>query len=71
LLVVPNYITEWVGLDSYGPAAIISGNGTQAGTHIVFIDTQHKMDIQLASAATIRVHNANTNTLAGNVTLVW
>jgi hypothetical protein len=72
LLVVPNYLTEWVGLESYGPAAITSGNSTQAGTHIVFIDTQHKVDIQLASAATIRVHNANTIiTVAGNVTLIW
>jgi hypothetical protein len=37
----------------------------------VFIDTQHKVDIQLASASTIRIHNANTIKVAGNVTLIW
>jgi hypothetical protein len=31
---------------------------------------QHEVDIQLASASTIRVHNANTNTVAGNVTFI-
>lgn len=37
----------------------------------MFIDTQHKVDIQLASASTIRINNANSNTVAGNVTLIW
>jgi len=32
---------------------------------------QYKVDSQLVRAATIRVHNANTNTVAGNVTLIW
>jgi hypothetical protein len=61
----------WVGLESYGPAAIASGTSTQAGTHIVWIDISHQVDIQVASATTIHVHNNSTGTVAGNVTLIW
>ena len=53
-------------------AAITSGGSTgTAGTHIVFIDYYHLVDIQVASADTIRVHNSNSTTQVGSVTLVW
>ena len=69
LLQVSGFI-EWVGLESFSSAAITSGDNATAGTHIVFIDFNHKVDIQVNSATTIRVHNGNTSTMAGNVTLV-
>jgi hypothetical protein len=64
---------QWVGLESVSasPAAITQGSTTGTGTHIVYIDYFHKVDIQTASADTIRIHNSNTLTMAGNVTLVW
>ena len=63
-LLRPGGFIEWVGLESYGTATITSGRASVAGFHNV--------DIQVASADTIRVHNANTQlTRAGNVTLVW
>jgi hypothetical protein len=64
---------EWVGLESVSasPAAITQGATTGTGIHIVWIDFQHKVDIQTASAETIRIHNGNTLTMAGNVTLIW
>jgi len=67
----PGNVIEWVGLESHSGAAITSGEDYVAGTHIVYIDVVHKVDIQVASADKIRVHNANTGTMAGNVTLVW
>ena len=62
---------EWVGLESWSAAAITSGGSSIAGTHIVFIDNVHVVDIRVASADTILIHNGASSTRAGNVTLVW
>ena len=69
LLHTPSFI-YWVGLESPSGAAITSGS-TSATAHIVYLDLAHTVDIQVASADTIRVHNAAGATRAGNVTLVW
>ena len=71
LLHIPSAFIEWVGLESVFPAGITSGESGTPGIHIVYIDGGHKVDIQVAGADTIRVHNALTGTEAGNVTLVW
>ncbi len=71
LLHIPSTGIEWVGLESFSSAAITSGDNATAGTHIVFIDFNHKVDIQVASATTIRVPNGDSATRAGNVTLIW
>ena len=62
---------NWVGLESYGAAAITSGSWSIAGAHIVYIDVNHLVDIQVASVDTILIHNGSAITVAGNVTLVW
>ena len=69
LLHIPSVVIDWVGVESTG--TITQGHGTVAGIHIVYIDFDHVVDIQTASADTIRVHNGYTVTLAGNVTLIW
>ena len=73
LLHIPTAGIEWVGLESYNgsPAAITQGDSSTAGTHIVAISLTRTIDIQVASASTIRVHNAAIGTVAGNVTLIW
>jgi hypothetical protein len=72
LLHFPSFAITWVGLESQPSSAITNGDNSTAGTHIVFIDGFHLVDIQVASADTIRVHNGNTSfTMAGNVTLIW
>ena len=72
LLHIPSAEIAWVGLESYGPAAITQGANNVAGTHIVWIDHGHVVDIRVASADTILIHNGHpAATLAGNVTLVW
>jgi len=71
LLHIPSTGMTWVGLDSRDPAAITSAFGNAAGTHIVYLDFLHQMDIQMASVDTIQVHNGGTGPRAGNVTLVW
>ena len=72
LLHIPGIIIDWVGLESYSGAAITQGFSSTAGTHIVYIEGHHFVEIQVASADTIRIHNAVGNsTVAGNVTLIW
>jgi len=71
LLHIPSAVIAWVGLESFAPAAITSGESAVPGTHIVWIDGTHQVDIQVASADTILIHNRNAGTLAGNVTLIW
>jgi hypothetical protein len=71
LLHLPSAGMEWVGLESYSGAAITQGATATVGDHIVYIDNFHELDIQVASADTIRIHNGDIATRAGNVTLVW
>ena len=71
LLHVPSTKMVWVGLDSEYPAAIVSSDSGAPETHIVWIDLAHTVDIQTASADTIRVHNGSAGTRVGNVTLIW
>ena len=72
LLHIPSAGFEWTGLESYPYAAIASGKSNTAGTHIVYIDGTRHVDIQVASADTILLHNSLVGlTLAGNVTLIW
>jgi hypothetical protein len=58
-------------LESTFNASITQRVALTAGDHIVYIDRAHQVDIQLASADTIRVHNGTNGTRAGNVTLIW
>jgi hypothetical protein len=60
-----NNVLEWVG------SAITQGTGGSAVAHIVYINFQHEVDIQVASVDTIRIHNGSVGTRAGNVTLIW
>ena len=76
LLHSPSTQIEWVGLESTCggscTSAITQGLSATAGTHIVWIDFQHTVDIQVASADTILIHNGHPfQTVTGNVTLIW
>ena len=64
----PSFIV-WNGLES--PGAIMSNFNDVAGSHIVYIDREQKVEIEVNSTATIRIHNGDTQTQAGNVTLIW
>jgi len=71
LLHTPSTAIGWVGLESAAGAAITSGFSATAGHHIVYIEANHQVDIQVASADTIQIHNSSAGTRVGNVTLVW
>src|SRR5580698_8725285 len=71
MLRVPSSFLEWTGIESPSAAAITSGFSGTAGTHILYLDFSHLVDIQVASTDTFVIHNANTIAMAGVVTLIW
>ena len=71
MLHVASSFLEWTGIESPAAAAITSGFSGTAGTHIVYLDYSHFVDIQVASTDTFVIHNANTIAMSGVVTLIW
>ena len=71
LLHIPTWFIQWFGFESTSVPTITTGLGGLVGRHIVWLDDVHLVDIQLASADTILVHNGAPSTRAGNVTLIW
>jgi len=73
LLHLPSGGFVWVGLEPYPSGITTKGlSGTQ-GHHIVYTDSNFDVDIQVASADTILIHNGplSTGFRFGNVTLIW
>ena len=62
---------EWVGLESTFGAAITDGFSSVPGTHILFIDYDHQVAIEVGSPDTIRIHNASTIQHTGHVKLIY
>ena len=71
MLHVPSSFLEWTGIESPASAAITSGFSGTAGTHILYIDYSHLVDIRVESTDTFVIHNANSIAMAGVVTLIW
>ena len=71
LLRIPNSFIEWVGLESTSGASITQGFSGAVGTHIVFIDYGHQVDIEVAGPNSIRVHNGAGFGRFGYVTAIW
>jgi len=71
LLHIPSSGIQWAGYESFGPVAFTGNSTSTAGTHIVYIDSSHLVDIRVASADTILIHNSSPFVRTGNVTLVW
>ena len=71
MLHIPSWFIQWFGFESLSIPTVTSGLGGLVGRHIVWLDDVHLVDIQVASADTILIHNANSVTMTGNVTLIW
>jgi len=61
----------WVGLESAAGPAITSGFSAVLGTHIVYLDFAHTVDIEVLSAAAIRVFNGSAAVQTGQITMIW
>jgi hypothetical protein len=71
LLSIPNSFVEWLGLESPSAAAVTSGFSGTTGTHIVYLDFSHLVDVQVSGPSSIQVHNANSIGQTGDVTLIY
>jgi hypothetical protein len=71
LLRVPSSFLEWTGIESPSNAALTSGDSGTPGTHIVFLDFSHLVQIEVHTTDTFVIHNGNTITMTGNVTMIW
>jgi hypothetical protein len=63
----------WNGLESNG-GGVTSGSGSVPGTHMIFIDGSHCVDLEVNSATSFKVHNgcaAGLGTMTGFVTEIW
>jgi hypothetical protein len=70
----PGSQIAWAGYEAIGPTSTVSPTGgidSFSGTHILYLDNSHKVDIQTASADTILIHNGQIAARAGSVTLIW
>lgn len=71
MLRIPSSFLEWVGLESHAGAAITQGFSGVPGTHIVYLDFSHQVDIEVNTTDSFRIHNGATAVRTGNVTLIW
>jgi hypothetical protein len=71
LLHIPSGFIEWVGLESTSGAAITQGFSGAAGSHILYLDFSHQVDVQVASPDTIMIHNGAAQQRTGNLELIW
>jgi hypothetical protein len=75
LLRIPNSFIEWTGLESpstpTGGSAVTAGYNNVTGTHIVYIDYDHVVDIQVNDANSIRIHNGDIASRSGVVVITW
>jgi hypothetical protein len=71
VLRIPDELLEWVGLESTAGAAITQGYSAGTGTHILFLDYNHQVDIQVNDANSFIIHNGSLDTRTGQVTLTY
>jgi hypothetical protein len=62
---------EWTGLESTSPSSITEGFSGTSGTHILYLDFSHQVDLQVSNGDSFMVHNASTGLRTGVVTLIW
>lgn len=71
---VPPHFLEWTGIESPwfgGPTEITSGYSDVAGTHIVYLDYGHMVDIAVLHGSAFRIRNNSAGTRTGHVTMIW
>lgn len=71
ILHIPSSFIEWVGLESPASGAVTQGFSGTAGTHVLWLDYSEQVDVEVASADTIYIHNGASGTRTGNLELIW
>ena len=73
LLRIVGSFVEWVGLESPSAAAITSGFSGATGTHVVYCDFSHTVDLEVLAPDALRIHNggASVSPAVGTVSMMW
>lgn len=71
LLRIAGSFLEWTGLETPNGAAITSGFSGSAGTHIVYIDFSHSVQVEVNSPDSFVVHNRSTSVTHTGVVDLW
>ncbi len=61
----------WTGLESPAGSVITQGGTGFPGTHILFLDFDHLVDIKVNNPTSIRVSNSSAGRRTGIVKLIW
>jgi hypothetical protein len=68
---VAPFFLEWTGLESISGSTITSGFSDVSGTHILYLDFAHEVDIEVLTGSAFRVHNESSGTRTGYITMIW
>jgi hypothetical protein len=71
MLRVAGDFLAWTGLESFTPSSITQGFSRTSGTHILYLDLHHEVDLQVNNEDSFMVHNAGGSLATGVVTLIW
>ena len=71
LLSVPGAFIQWTGLESTANSVITQGFSAVQGVHVLYVDFNHLLDVEVDSATTIRIHNEAAIQRSGIITLTW
>lgn len=71
LLRISGSFLEWTGIESPALAVLTYGFSGTAGTHIVYLDFSHLVDIEVSTPNSFIIHNANSINQTGQVTMIW
>ena len=71
LVHIPGTMIRWVGLESPPIATITQGGSTVTGTHVVYLDYNHNVSVQIVSADQIFVVNTSAINQTGTLKEIW
>ena len=71
LIHVPSTMIRWIGLEANPSATVIHGGSAAPGTHVVYLDYNHKVDVEVFSADEFVIHNGSTGSESGSIKLIW
>lgn len=71
ILRIPNEFLEWVGVESPSSSVITKGFSSTPGTHILYLDYDHQVDIQVNGPNGFVIKNASSGRRTGQVTLTY
>lgn len=62
---------RWAGLEAPPSVTVTQGSSANPGTHMIYLDASHTVDLEILSTDTMVIHNRGTVAQAGNVKLIW